>query len=375
MIVRRAVATVCLAWLLATPCANGEEARPRAENVIVVALDGFRPRDFFGGAQEALIDAKAGGVHDVAGLKKRFGHDSAEARREALLPFLWGTVAKEGQVFGDPARGSSARLTNGKKFSYPGYHELFCGFGDARIRSNDKVPNPNLSVLEYLDGRPAFRGRVAAFCTWDVFPSIFRGDQNHLKVHAGWVPIDDEPLNERQGALNLVLERLPRYWPDNVFDAITMEAAREHLVRHKPRVRFLGLGETDEWAHGRRYDLYLEAAQASDRYLADFWKTLQAMPEYRDRTALIVTTDHGRGGKADWTDHGPLVEGAEDIWIAVMGPDTPAKGVREGLDVTQGQVAATIARLIGEDFGGASPKSAPPLPVFDEPSENGRPKP
>lgn len=343
--------------------ARADEPPGRAANVIVVTLDGFRPHDFFGGADASLIDAKGGGVADVAGLKHRYVKETAEARREALLPFVWGTVAKKGQVFGDRSRRSPAQLTNGMKFSYPGYNEIFCGFGDPRINSNDKRPNPNRSVLEFLNERPSCRGRVAVFASWDVFPFIFRSAQNGLTMHAGWAPIADEPLSDRQEAANRMIASLPRTWPGNVYDAVIMEAAREHLRKHKPRVLFIGLGETDEWAHHRRYDLYLDAAHNADRFLGDLWRTIQELPEYRDRTALVLTTDHGRGSQpADWTDHGQKVEGAEFMWIALMGPDTPALGVREGVAATQSQIASTIATLIGEDFQAESPKSAKPLP-------------
>jgi hypothetical protein len=248
------------------------------------------------------------------------------------------------------------------KFSYPGYSEMFCGFGDPRIDSNDKTSNPNRSVLEFLNDLPSFHGRVAAFCTWDVFPYIFRSSQNKLLVHAGWEQISDEPLSDRQRHANLMTQRLPRYWPENVYDLVIMEAVSEHLRRHKPRVLFIGLGETDEWAHGRRYDLYLQAAHQADGFLRDLWSSIQEMQEYRDKTALILTTDHGRGGtRTDWTDHGRNVEGAESIWIAVMGPDTPALSVRRHVSATQSQVAATIAGLLGQDFVASSPKSAPPL--------------
>lgn len=57
--------------------------------------------------------------------------------------------------------------------------------------------------------------------------------------------------------------------------------------------------------------------------------------------------------------------GAENIWVAVMGPDVPALGERTAVEVTQSQIAATIAALVGEDFQTASPKAAPRLPVFD----------
>lgn len=356
--------TVLAIAIAAAPvCAGEKHAALRTENVIVVTLDGFRWQEFFGGADETLLNKEFGGVRDLDGLKKHYWRGSAEERRAVLLPFFWNTVAKDGQIFGDPTRKAPARLTNGLKFSYPGYSEMFCGVADPKIDSNAKKPNPNLSVLEFLHGKPVYRDRVAAFCTWDVFPSIFRSEKNGLKVHTDWKPIDDPPLTERQRAVNDLLKRLPRYWTDNTFDVVTMEFAREHLIRHKPRVLYIGLGETDEWGHGKRYDLYLDSAHQSDQYLADLWQTLQKMPEYQGKTSLIVTTDHGRGdSRVNWTDHGKKVPSAEFIWFAVIGPDTPALGVRADVETTQSQLAATVAHLLGEDFRAASPKAAPPLP-------------
>ena len=350
--------------VFAPPLSAGDkQAKPRTENVIVVTLDGYRWQDFFGGVDVELVNKQFGGVRDVNDLKKRYWRDTPENGRAAIMPFFWSTIAKEGQIFGDPSKKARTRLTNGLKFSYPGYSEIFCGFADPGINSNNKKVNPNLNVLEFLNDKPTFNKRVAAFGTWDVFPWILRSEHNGILVHTAFQPIKDEPLSERQHAANAMLEALPRYWADNVFDAVTMEFAREHLVRHKPRVLFIGLGETDEWGHGRRYDFYLDAANKSDRYLGELWQTLQKMPHYKDKTTLIVTTDHGRGDtRVDWTDHGKNVPTAEFIWIAVIGPDTPALGVRENVETTQSQVAATVAHLLGEDFNAASPKAARPLP-------------
>jgi hypothetical protein len=355
---------IVVAWFVFASAlfAGPKPPTPRSQNVIVVTLDGFRFQEFFGGAEETLLNKQFGGVRDLEGLKKRYWRGSAEERRAVLLPFFWNTIAKEGQIFGDRTHKAPTRSTNGLKFSYPGYSEMFCGFADPAINSNAKKPNANLSVLEFLNGKPAYKDRVAAFCTWDVFPYIFRSKRNGLRVHAGWEPIEDAPLTGRQRGMNDTLAKLPRYWPDNCFDLVSMEFAREHLIRHMPRVLYLGLGETDEWGHGRRYDLYLGAANNTDRYLGELWQTLQKMPEYRDKTSLIVTTDHGRGDtRVDWTDHAKNVPLAEFIWIAVLGPDTPALGVRENVEATQSQVAATIAALLGEDFTAASPKAASAL--------------
>ena len=78
----------------------------------------------------------------------------------------------------------------------------------------------------------------------------------------------------------------------------------------------------------------------------------------------MLTTDHGRGDGAEWTDHGKDVTGAGGAWIAVLGPDTPPTGVRVNTPARQGQVAATIAALLGKDWVRAEPRAAAPLPVF-----------
>ena len=111
------------------------------------------------------------------------------------------------------------------------------------------------------------------------------------------------------------------------------DAGRARVPAHaaSPRVLYVMLGETDEWAHGRRYDLYLDAASAATASSRRLWETVQSLPAYRGRTALVLATDHGRGATpADWTDHGEKVPAAERIWMAVMGPGLRALGVRDG---------------------------------------------
>lgn len=365
LIVAPCLALALVGWLGVRVASGAEQADEKSaeRHVIVVTLDGFRRQEFFTGAEAGLIDPRFGGVKEPAEVHKKYWRETAEERRAVLLPFLWGELVRQGQIFGDPSRNAPCRLTNGLKFSYPGYNELFAGKADPRIDSNAKKNNPNLTVLEFLHRQPAFAGRVAVYCTWDVFPFVFRAETSGLPVHAAWTPLRDEPLTPGQRRINELLEQFPRYWPSVSYDWFAMEAAREHVAKHRPRALYVGLGETDEWAHGRRYDLYLDAARRSDRFLAEFWHTLQSMPEYRGRTTLIVTTDHGRGGDRDsWVNHDRNTENAEYIWLAVLGPDTPALGVRHDVETTQSQVAATIARAVGADFQSAVPEAAAPLP-------------
>ena len=335
----------------------------KGRNVIYITWDGFRWQEFFGGAQQLYI-SKDAGVADVDGVKKRFWREDDVERREALLPFVWTVIAKQGQIFGDATKNAPAKIANTMKFSYPGYNEMFVGYpDDEQIFSNNKFPNPNVTVLEFLNRRPGFEGKVAVVATWDVFPSIINQARSGVYVHAGITPIPGSDLTPNEKMLNAMIDDTVVLWPDNQIDSITFQVATEYLKRRKPRVFFIGMGETDEWGHGRRYDRYLNAAHRADAFLKRLWDLLQTMPEYKDNTSIVIGPDHGRGGTIrDWTDHNAKVEGAEFIWSAVIGPDTPPLGVRSDIETSLSQIAATLATLVGEDFNAASPKSAKSLP-------------
>ncbi|MBP1634993.1 MAG: Type phosphodiesterase / nucleotide pyrophosphatase [Acidobacteria bacterium] len=330
-------------------------------NVIVVTLDGLRWQEFFGGADRALL--KEVDKAEPPAPVRRFWRETPEARRAALMPFMWEVVARQGQVFGDPSQGSLAHVANGLWFSYPGYAEMLSGFADPRVNSNDKVPNPNPTVLEWLNGQRGFAGRVFAFGAWDVLPSILAVGRSGLPAGDGYPPVPG-PATERDRAINDLADDLPPLWDGAPLDAPIMQAALECLRARQPRVLYVMLGETDEWGHEGRYDLYLDAAWRGDRFIRRIWEAAQSMPAYAGKTALVVAVDHGRGATPeDWTDHGEKVPAAERILMAVMGPDTPALGLRKSVTVTAGQLAATAAALVGEDFNAAAPKAAPPLPL------------
>ena len=356
----RVVAMVAGALVLAGSAAA--QSAQKTRNVVVIMSDGVRWQDVFRGADPALIDARSGGVSDTADLRIRFGRTSRDEARKVLFPFLWSTVATQGILYGDQDAGSVAAVTNGLKFSYPGYNETFSGHADPRIDSNDAVPNPNVTVFEWLNRQPGFEGKVAAFGTWDRFAEIVNEERSGIPVYAGWEEPFPTAATPRQTQLNELYRTTTRLWHDVVYDSFLQQAVLEYVRARHPRVLFVGYGETDEWAHGRRYDHYLDSAHQADAFIAQLWSALQEMPEYRGTTTFLITTDHGRGGgPQDWTDHGKDVAGAENIWIGLLGPDTPARGVVRSGRVTQSQVAATVAALLGLDFRGAARAAAPPL--------------
>ncbi len=344
----------------------------RTRNVLLVTIDGLRWQEVFGGTDATLMEKEAGGVKDLSALKERFERETAGESRRTLMPFFWHTIAEQGVVFGAPEHESKAVVTNGLNFSYPGYSEILCGFADPKIDSNAKKNNSNMTVLEWMHQKPGFENSVAAFCSWDVFPFIINESRSGIPVNAGWEPLgtDDSlglagtPREEALRELDQVSTEFPRYFPEVRYDYVTFRGTEEYLKAKHPRLMYMSLGETDDWAHAGRYDLYLDAAFRSDDYIGRLWMLMQSMPEYRDCTTLILTTDHGRGdNRIDWKSHGEKIENCEYIWIAVMGPDTPHTIVK-GMTVTQSQIAATVAACLGHDYPKEHPQATPPLPVI-----------
>jgi dienelactone hydrolase len=351
-----AVLVLCAAaTLLAAP------AR-RTENVVLITTDGLRWQEVFGGAEEALLTKEAG-VSEPADLRREFWRETPAARREALLPFLWTVLVRSGQIYGNGPLGSVARVTNGRNFSYPGYNELLSGRADAQIDSNDKKNNPNVTVLEWLNTREPYRGKVAAFGSWDVFPWILNRERSGLLVNAGFEPVSSPGDPERVAVLNQIMADTTPAADGVRHDSLTFAAALEYVRAAHPRVLYLALGETDDWAHAGRYDHYLHSARRFDDFTRRLWEEMQSMDEYRGRTTFIITTDHGRGsGLTEWKSHGEKLPDSENIWIAAMGPDTPPLGEQANAPVvTQSQVAATVAAALGEDFAAAEPGTAAPI--------------
>lgn len=335
----------------------------KTQNVILIMTDGLRWQEVFGGADDQMMNKEHGNISNIESVRKTYWRETPEARREALMPFLWGVIAKKGQVFGNAKRGSVAHVTNGKNFSYPGYSETLCGYPDPRINSNNKVPNPNITVFEWLHAKSPFTGKVAAFGAWDVFPSIFNANRAGFVINAGYDPLVLAKPNPKIDLLNRLKAESPRYWEGEPYDAYTFHTALEYLKTYKPRLLFLSLGETDEWAHEGKYASYLDSAHRADSYVQQVWETLQSMPQYRNKTTLIFMPDHGRGDAPDaWRGHGALVAGSDKIWMAFLGPDTPPLGERMNVPpVTQNQIAATLARLLNEDYNIAVPQAGSPL--------------
>jgi len=363
-----AVAFSCLSLIVVTAPAWSQPPAPlKTRNVVLIVSDGLRWQEIFTGADRSLMDSDHGGIWaDPKELKQEFWREDVSERRELLFPFLWSVVAKKGQIFGNQTKGSVAHVTNGMAFSYPGYNEMLTGHPDPRIDRNEFGPNPNVTVFEWLNRMPEFRGKVAVYGTWNVFQDIFNEKRSSLVMQTGWnLPGKGKAkFTPRDELMDELYRTTTPLDGEDAYNSFIQVPLLDYVKTSHPRVLFVGYGETDNWAHQGRYDLVLESAHGFDHFVQQLWETMQKMPEYRDQTTFIITTDHGRGsGLTEWKEHGVDEKGSENIWIAIMGPDTHARGEREKVNpVTQSQIAATVAEFLGQDYLHDVPAAAKPLP-------------
>lgn len=343
------------------------------DNIVLVTVDGVRWQEVFRGAELSMIENERF-VSKPAQLKNDFWDKQLQSRREKLMPFFWQTIIKKGSVIGDRDQDSNMSVANKWHFSYPGYNEILTGIADPKIDSNKKINNANVTFLEWLNNRHEYKNKAVAFTSWDVFPYIINTKRSKLSVNAGFDKITENDSYSQ--FLNTLQKEIPSPWHNVRLDAFTYRFAKHNLLTNKPKVTYIALGETDDFAHDGHYDQYLYSIRRSDAFLKDLWQTIQSTPGYKDNTVMILSTDHGRGATAvDWQHHasadatnGPLndslkdfpqgILGSENIWFAAMGPGVKSAGILSTpYEVKQNQIAATVLTLLGESAADFNPKA------------------
>jgi len=314
------------------------------------------------------MKAKEAGMEEAPQLRDKLWADSPEERRRLLLPFFWSELVQRGAIVGNRDKGSSVRVSNAYRVSYPGYSEILTGRAqDETVRGNDPIQNPAETVLEFLRRTwKLSQQQVALFGSWEVFQQIGEHQPGTIFINAGFRALPAANLSQRLRELSRIQFELLTPWPSVRHDYITIEMALEYLKTKRPRVMYVALGETDDWAHNRRYDRVLETATYFDQCLRRLWEAVQSTPAYRGKTTMLVTTDHGRGSTlADWPSHGGKIEGSDSIWIAAIGPGTPAAGeISSSQEHFQRDVAPTLLELAGIDHGSYEGAQGSPIRVL-----------
>ena len=342
----------------------------KTENIIIITTDGLRWQEVFKGLDSDIANDKNFNQGDSTFIYKKYAATSFAGSRQKIMPFFWSEIASKGQIYGNRDLGNKVDVSNPYWFSYPGYSEIFTGNVDLKINSNSYEPNPNVNVLEFLNKQSKLKGKTAAFGAWDAFDRILNEKRSGFPVISAFDDVGGNKPTALQKLLNEMRNNsFKPFHEDECLDVFTHYQAMNELKTNKPKVLYISYGETDEWAHHGHYRSYLDAANQVDKWIKEIWEFVQNDPQYKNKTTLFITVDHGRGDKikAQWKDHGADIEGASQIWFAAIGPEIASKGeIKTESQFYQKQFAQTIAKIMGYTFTADHPITNEMKEVFEK---------
>lgn len=315
--------------------------------LFIITLDGFRWEEVFSGADSLLINDPE--INTDTSLAKALYWDAdAIERRKKLMPFLWSVIAMQGELFGNRNYHNKVNVANPYALSYPGYSELLTGNVDYSIWKNEKKKNKNKNILEELNASSTYSGKVAAFTSWELFPYILdKEEKGSFVLNSGLQKIDGKKLTPAQSLINTIQQKISDRDVATRYDELTYIACKENIFKNRPSVVLLSFSGTDNAAHNKQYDQYLQQANNADRMIGELWRLLQSLPEYEGRTTFLITTDHGRGKNSNWHDHGFFVSGSSQTWYALLGNKTVPHGeMKMKTQVYQKDLHALIPEIL-----------------------------
>jgi len=336
------------------PYQSKAQPTPPAPNIFIITTDGFRWQEIFTGADSAIIN-KPAYVSNSTLMKDLYWDNDVNERRRLLMPFVWKTILRQGSLFGNHNLKSKVSIANPYRFSSAGYNELLSGYADPAIIRNAKKWSSNENLLEFLNTKPVYKNKVAAFCSWNLFEYILNQQKGNIYSNAGYQSLVYDSISATGLLTNAVQQNSVNNQQSTRNDMLTFVAAKEYIQTQHPKVVFIGFGETDEYAHSGKYDDYLQAAHRFDDYLSQLWYYVNTDPFYKNNTSFIITTDHGRGNNSKtWVRHGPLTNGSSSSWLMTLGNNLEALGeVKDNKEIFNDQIAQTIAQLLGYYFSPA----------------------
>lgn len=311
-----ALASSVLATPGPTAAPSTPAAPPKHTQVVVVALDGVRFREIFEGVDAELAR------------KQNLPAEQIKSAAE-LMPHLHELMTTSGAAVGAPGHGASISASGPDFVSLPGYSEIFTGRRVTGCWNNLCGGTDSRSFADELaEHSPDADQAVAVITSWpDIAKVASRSDRVAVSAgkHAGSTRsrFEEDP----SVAALLHLAEGETSWPGHDGfrrDRFTAALALGYLEAAEPRFLFVGLGETDEFAHQNNYAGYLDALRRADDHIHALAMALAARAARGVQTALFVTADHGRA--AGFRDHGKPYPESARVWLVASGSAIPARG-------------------------------------------------
>jgi arylsulfatase A-like enzyme len=197
------------------------------------------------------------------------------------------------------------------------------------------------------------RGACAAFTSWAPIERVAALHRSRIALSTGRSGGGDSRRRLAEDpALHEPLATAERQAPypgngDFRPDAHTANIALTYLRRHRPKLLFLSLGEPDEYGHRGDYRGYLAALRQSDARIGELARELREAAARGARTALVVTTDHGRAH--GFAEHGARYPESARSFVVVAGSAIESFRQRSRADRRLADIAPTLRELFGLD--------------------------
>jgi hypothetical protein len=296
-----------------------------------MVIDGLRWQEVFNGPELARVGSAP----------KRAKLDG---QNREIFPNLLRVARERGFLIGHDE--APLRISSPSTVSLPSYSELF--LGRQPNCSNNDCPATREST--FLDDWLAQKegGKLTLISSWSAIPRVAARHVDRLFVSAGrnhnvrfasWLGEHRIHQVYRKGRNAEPKPGCEDYRPDRY----TAELALTVLQTETPDFLFLGLGDTDEYAHQNRYYDYLNAIRRADDTIGKIDEWLQLRERNGERTLFVVTTDHGRA--LNFVDHGGNVEAAA-IWALMAGSVVKLRGTPSFPPTTLSDFAPTFRALL-----------------------------
>ena len=312
-----------------------EKRTPAPGRVVLVVIDGVRWQDIFGGVDPDLARTYLLPSREVVGA-------------DVLVPNLHRLATREGLAYGTPEVGEAMFASGPNYVSQPGYIEMFSERRALGCLSNDC---PRTTEPTFVDAiAEATNGSAAVISSWEVVGRAAASAPAKLVVSVG------QARGENQGELRvnesashaLEMGRIAAAYPGHGeyrSDKYTREIALSYLEARHPRFLFLGLGDTDEYAHLGDYRGYLRALHEADKTIGRLLETLERMGDDGRHTTVLVTTDHGR--ERAFMSHGGFAPESSRVWMIAGGNVRPDGPVALSSPAHLFDVGPTVRELMG----------------------------
>ena len=132
-------------------------------------------------------------------------------------------------------------------------------------------------------------------------------------------------------------------------DELTFYMAREVMRKFSPRVLVIAFSDV-EAAHFGSYALHLSGIKTADRLTYQIWQEVEANPDYRGKTTMVVLPEFGRDPDGSSTNgffnHRANEDSTRDTWMMALGAAIDKPQIIER-PIRHVDLCPTLAGLLG----------------------------